>query len=213
MPVKSSLAAAELAPWDHDEVSPGGDFSAPSANSLLREAMGCFDEKGALQHRPGIPLDKANYQLALVPLPKVANQSVLDAPVLANVSPVVMLPLTWKDLVTRLRFQGGRNATQANDVVVFSSIWIKFSSMEVRRAGNLVTMTPLEFKLLRYFIFNPRTVISRDELLNRVWGFENYPCTRTVDTHVWRLRQKLEIDPVRPAHFITVHAMGYKFVS
>jgi DNA-binding response OmpR family regulator len=84
--------------------------------------------------------------------------------------------------------------------------------MEVRRAGKPLVLTALEFKLLRYLLLNPERVISRDELLNEVWGFDNYPCTRTVDTHMWRLRQKLESDPANPDHFHTVHAMGYKFL-
>jgi DNA-binding response OmpR family regulator len=55
-------------------------------------------------------------------------------------------------------------------------------------------------------------VISRDELLNEVWGYENYPCTRTVDTHILRLRKKLEPEPAHPKHFHTVHNAGYKFL-
>jgi DNA-binding response OmpR family regulator len=66
--------------------------------------------------------------------------------------------------------------------------------------------------MLAYLIKNPRRVISRDELLNEVWGYQNYPCTRTVDNHILRLRQKLESDPSRPSHFLTVHCLGYKFV-
>ena len=86
------------------------------------------------------------------------------------------------------------------------------SCMEVHRSGRPVTLTRLQFKLLQYFILNPTKVISRDELLNEVWGLNNYPCTRTVDTHVHKLRQQLEADPASPVHFHTVHAAGYKFV-
>ena len=73
-------------------------------------------------------------------------------------------------------------------------------------------LTALEFKTLRYLVENARRVISRDELLNEVWGYQNYPTTRTVDTHILRLRQKLEKDPTDPVHFRTVHGTGYKFV-
>ena len=69
-----------------------------------------------------------------------------------------------------------------------------------------------EFKTLKFFLQNPGRVISRDELLNHAWGYDNYPCSRTVDNHVLRLRQKLETDPSRPVHFRTVHRVGYKFV-
>ena len=59
----------------------------------------------------------------------------------------------------------------------------------------------------------PRRVISRDELLNEVWGYEKYPCTRTVDNHILKLRKKLETEPAHPKHFHTVHSCGYKFLS
>ena len=72
-------------------------------------------------------------------------------------------------------------------------------------------VTAKEFKTLEYLTKNPERVISRDELLNEVWGYQNYPCTRTVDNHILRLRQKLESDPSHPSHFLTIHGMGYKF--
>jgi DNA-binding response OmpR family regulator len=70
----------------------------------------------------------------------------------------------------------------------------------------------MEFKTLRFFIANPYRVISRDELLNEVWGYDSYPCTRTVDNRILRLRQKLERDAATPKHFLTVYGAGYKFV-
>jgi DNA-binding response OmpR family regulator len=96
--------------------------------------------------------------------------------------------------------------------LAFSDVKVDFSSMEATRKGRPVALTPLEFKTLKYLAQNARRVISRDELLNEVWGYENYPCTRTVDNLVLRLRQKLEKDPARPVHFQTVHGAGYKFL-
>ena len=78
--------------------------------------------------------------------------------------------------------------------------------------GLPVVLTALEFKVLRFFVTSPGRAISRDELLNQVWGFENYPCTRTVDNCVLRLRKKLEPDPAHPVYFETVHGVGYRFV-
>jgi len=72
-------------------------------------------------------------------------------------------------------------------------------------------LTAHEFKLLRYFVENASRVISRGELLNDVWGYDNYPTTRTVDNQILKLRQKLEVDPAQPRHFRTVHGAGYKF--
>jgi DNA-binding response OmpR family regulator len=100
----------------------------------------------------------------------------------------------------------------ADSVVVFGDVIVSFSSVEVSRKGQPVALTALEFKTLKYFIQNARRAISRDELLNQVWGYENYPCTRTVDNHILRLRQKLEQDPPHPVHFRTVRGAGYKFL-
>jgi DNA-binding response OmpR family regulator len=84
--------------------------------------------------------------------------------------------------------------------------------MEIHRNGRPVILTYKEFKMLAYLIKNPRRVISREELLNEVWGYENYPSTRTVDNHILRLRKKLETAPAHPQHFHTVHSSGYKFL-
>jgi DNA-binding response OmpR family regulator len=89
---------------------------------------------------------------------------------------------------------------------------VDFAKMEVTRDRKPVILTALEFKLLKFFVENPERVLSRDELLNHVWGYECYPTTRTVDNHILRHRQKLEKDPVHPVNFQTIHAVGYKFV-
>ena len=100
----------------------------------------------------------------------------------------------------------------ATDTFEFGGVKGCFSAMEIHRDGRPVILTRKEFKTLAYLIKNPRRVISRDELLNEVWGYENYPCTRTVDNHILRLRKKLEIEPGNPKHFHTVHSSGYKFL-
>jgi DNA-binding response OmpR family regulator len=84
--------------------------------------------------------------------------------------------------------------------------------MEASRSGKQVKLTALEFKTLRYLIQNARRVISREELLNKVWGYNNYPTTRTVDNKLANLRKKFEREPSRPVHFRTVHGAGYKFL-
>lgn len=106
------------------------------------------------------------------------------------------------------QFEGKRIA----DSLAFSDVRVNFSSMEATRKGRPVVLTSLEFKTLKYLAENERRVISREELLNKVWGYENYPCTRTVDNLILRLRQKLEKEPSRPVHFHTVHGVGYKFL-
>jgi DNA-binding response OmpR family regulator len=125
----------------------------------------------------------------------------------------VTLPFSPKELVARLRALI-RRASRVNPegVYVFADVIVDFSKTEITRAGEKVIVTPKEFKTLEFLTKNAQRVISRDELLDKVWGYESYPCTRTVDTHMLRLRQKLEIDPSHPSHFLTVHGLGYRFV-
>jgi len=106
------------------------------------------------------------------------------------------------------QFQG----ISAESTFSFGDVHVNFPSMEVVRKGEHIPLTAREFKTLKYMLQNARRVISRDELLNEVWGYENYPCTRTVDNHILRLRQKLERDPSRPVYLCTVHGAGYKFM-
>jgi DNA-binding response OmpR family regulator len=98
-----------------------------------------------------------------------------------------------------------------HEVLIFGDVRIDFTSMEATRAGKAVTLTSQEFKLLKYLAASAGRVVSREELLNEVWGYQNYPSTRTVDNHVLRLRQKLEPDPATPRFLMTMHGAGYKF--
>ncbi len=114
------------------------------------------------------------------------------------------------DLIEKRSIPSNANGDESE--LVFGDVKVSFSSMEASRKGEPVKLTRLEFKTLKYFAQNPGRVIARDELLNQVWGYKNYPCTRTVDNHILRLRQKLERDACRPFHFRTVHGVGYKFL-
>jgi DNA-binding response OmpR family regulator len=125
----------------------------------------------------------------------------------------VTKPFSPRELLARVRAALRRTVrTGIGDVVTFGGISADFTKMEVIREGQLVALTAQEFKTLKFFVQNAERVISRDELLNEVWGYQNYPSTRTVDNHILKLRQKLEKDPANPIHFRTVHGMGYKFV-
>lgn len=126
----------------------------------------------------------------------------------------VTKPFSPKELLARVRavLRRARRETPAVEQYSFSDVVIDFAKMELTRGGKLIPMTPQEFKILKYFAQNPERVISRDELLNEVWGYQCYPSTRTVDNHILKLRQKLEKEPVNPDHFRTVHGAGYKFV-
>jgi DNA-binding response OmpR family regulator len=135
----------------------------------------------------------------------------------------VTKPFSPKELLARVRraMRRGRPDPPApmntakeeipHEVLAFDGVRVDFTSMEVSRAGKRLTLTAQEFKLLKFFAGSPNRVISREKLLNEVWGYENYPTTRTVDNHVLRLRQKLEPDPANPQYFLTMHGAGYKF--
>ena len=125
----------------------------------------------------------------------------------------VTVPFNPRELVARVRAQIRRaSRLRSADTYVFEDVIINFSKTEITRAGEKIRVTRKEFKTLEFLTKNAQRVISRDELLDKVWGYENYPCTRTVDNHMLRLRQKLEIDPSHPSHLLTVHGLGYKFV-
>lgn len=94
----------------------------------------------------------------------------------------------------------------------FGDCEIDFRSMTARRAGTPVVLTAHEFKLLRFFTQNVDRVLTREILLNEVWGYNAYPTTRTVDNQILKLRQKLETDSANPQHLLTIYGAGYKFV-
>jgi DNA-binding response OmpR family regulator len=125
----------------------------------------------------------------------------------------VTKPFSPKELLARVHSVMRRaHGPRLVDQYAFDKISVDFAKMELTRDGAQISLTPQEFKILKYFVRNPERVISRDELLNHVWGYNCYPSTRTVDNHLMKLRQKLEEDPMNPVHFRTVHGAGYKFV-
>jgi two-component system alkaline phosphatase synthesis response regulator PhoP len=99
------------------------------------------------------------------------------------------------------------------EAYAFGRVQVDFRRAEVRRDEQLLSLSALELRLLRHFIENRGLVLSREELLDRVWGYDATAVTRTVDVHVASLRQKIEPNPSRPQHIVTVHRLGYKFVS
>ncbi|HKX30947.1 MAG TPA: response regulator transcription factor [Blastocatellia bacterium] len=103
--------------------------------------------------------------------------------------------------------------TSSSEVYVFSNVHIDFRRAEITRAGEKVELAAREYHLLRYLVEHREMTLSRDELLNEVWGYDCMPTTRTVDVHIGLLRQKLEPNPRIPQFILTVHGFGYKFVG
>lgn len=127
----------------------------------------------------------------------------------------VTKPFSIRELMARVKAVLRRVSPHApsSDVYRFSDVEVNVRSNEVLRSGRVVDLSAKEFALLAYFVAHPAETLSRDRLLDAVWGYENYPNTRTVDTHIVHLRQKLEPNPEEPRFILTVHGTGYKFVG
>jgi DNA-binding response OmpR family regulator len=126
-------------------------------------------------------------------------------------------PFSVRELMARVRALLRRSQPRADgaalpDDLRFDATEIDFRSYEARRNGTPVEMTRKEFAILRYLASRSGEVVTRDDLLNEVWGYDLYPSSRTVDNHVAGLRAKLERDASQPEHIKTVHGVGYKFV-
>jgi DNA-binding response OmpR family regulator len=124
----------------------------------------------------------------------------------------VVKPFGARELLARIRAVLRRTGPDAERVVGFSDVLVNLERRTVTRKGQEVRFTPAEYNLLTFFLHNPDRPLSRDVILNSVWGYESFPNTRTVDAHVVRLRQKLEADPNCPRHFLTLHKVGYRFL-
>jgi DNA-binding response OmpR family regulator len=127
----------------------------------------------------------------------------------------VTKPFSIRELLARAKAVLRRTQTlpQEMDRYTFGDVEVDLRGYRVRRAGQQIEFSGKEFELLKYFLCHSGQTLSRDRLLDEVWGYENYPTTRTVDTHIVRIRQKLEPVPENPQYFLTVHGVGYKFVG
>jgi DNA-binding response OmpR family regulator len=125
----------------------------------------------------------------------------------------VTKPFSPRELLARVQAAIRRaHRTRVRPTASFGDVQVDFARMQATRKGAPVEPTAHEFKLLRFSIENAERVLTREELLNEVWGYNSYPSTRTVDNQILKLRQKLEPNPAEPVHFCTVHGAGYRFV-
>ncbi|HTF61752.1 MAG TPA: response regulator transcription factor [Edaphobacter sp.] len=125
----------------------------------------------------------------------------------------VTKPFSPRELMARVQAALRRRHKPITTVTYsFGDCEIDFAKMSARRAEKAIALTAHEFKLLKYFVEHAERVLSREELLNEVWGYQSYPTTRTVDNHILKLRQKLEPDSAEPRYLQTVYGAGYKFV-
>jgi DNA-binding response OmpR family regulator len=127
----------------------------------------------------------------------------------------VTKPFSIRELLARVKAVLRRTAVvpKDQDQHSFGDVEVDLRRCRVLRSGKALDISSKEFELLKYFICHAGETLSRQSLLEDVWGYEHYPTTRTVDTHLVRLRQKLEPNPEQPQYFLTVHGTGYRFVG
>ncbi len=127
----------------------------------------------------------------------------------------VTKPFSIKELLARVRahLRRSRNGVRTLERYRFGDVELDFKKYRAVREGRPIDLSPREFEILKCLILHENEIVTRDQLLDEVWGLQNYPITRTVDNHIAKLRQKIEASPSEPEHIITVHRIGYRFAS
>lgn len=127
----------------------------------------------------------------------------------------VTKPFSFLELMARVEaiLRRTNRAEDAFEQAQFGDVVLNFKNLEAYKSGHALDLSPREFKLLKYFLEHKGEVITRDQLLDAVWGYDGFPLTRTVDMHIAKLRHKIEDSPAHPSHIITVHRAGYKFIG
>jgi DNA-binding response OmpR family regulator len=127
----------------------------------------------------------------------------------------VTKPFSFMELMARVEALLRRTSKQQAPLGVyrFGNVTLDFKKFEACKQGRMIELSPREFKILKHLIEHRGEVVSRDQLLDTVWGYENFPLTRTVDMHIAKLRQKIEDSPNDPRYIVTLHRVGYKFTG
>ncbi len=133
----------------------------------------------------------------------------------AGADDYVTKPFSLMELMARVEAVMRRSYGSGNgaEVAVFGDISVNFVGSEATKGDEPLELTALEFRLLKYFYKHRGAVVTREQLLSDVWGYENVAVTRTVDMHIAKLRKKIEDSPKEPRHIVTVHRQGYKFTG
>jgi DNA-binding response OmpR family regulator len=127
----------------------------------------------------------------------------------------VTKPFSLRELLARIKAILRRESEIVSNIEEYSfgDVYINFKAQEATKNKNHIELSNMEYKLLKYLCQRENTVIQRSTLLDEVWGYENYPSTRTIDNFILTIRKKIEDEPAHPVHLLTVHGAGYKFVK
>jgi two-component system alkaline phosphatase synthesis response regulator PhoP len=128
----------------------------------------------------------------------------------------VTKPFSVRELLARVNVQLRRCPARTNKALArycFDNIDVDFERFRATRKGKVLDLTSKEFDVLRFLINSRGNVVTRDQMLNKVWGYQANPTTRTVDNHILKLRQKLEVDPANPRYILSIYGEGYKFIA
>lgn len=125
-------------------------------------------------------------------------------------------PFSVRELLARLKAHLRRADREANTLprmYSFGDVEIDFAHFKARRKGKELDLTSIEMEILKYLIAHRGEVVTRDDLLDKIWGYDSYPTTRTIDNHILKLRKKIEEDPAHPQCILSVYGGGYRFVG
>jgi len=125
-------------------------------------------------------------------------------------------PFSVRELLARIKAHLRREKREPRNVprtCVFGEVEVDFVHFKVRRAGRESDLTSLEVDILKYLVAHKGEVVSREALLDKIWGYEKFPTTRTIDNHILKLRKKIEEDPSRPRHIFSIYGEGYRFMD
>jgi len=125
-------------------------------------------------------------------------------------------PFSVRELLARIKARlrhAERELKQIADIYSFGNVEIDFPRFKIKRKGKEQEMTSLEMDILKYFVIHRGEVVSRNDLLDKIWGYQSYPTTRTIDNHILKLRKKIEEDPSRPRYILSVYGGGYRFTG
>ena len=181
----------------------GGDYDLIVLDVMLPKMSGldvCKDLRKNGSHTPIIMLTARGQEID-----KIVGLRV-------GADDYVTKPFSFMELLARVEAVLRRTSRNAQSEVAFGDVMLDFKCYRATRNGDAIDLTPREFTILRYLIDHANEVVSREALLDHVWGYDTGALSRTVDTHIARLRQKIEHVPGEPKHLITVHRVGYRFV-